>query len=57
MATSSLSWNELIQFYRDRTAWNQVSLHNIAKSGFFSSDRTISEYANEIWNVHCDKRL
>ena len=51
------TWNELIQFYRDRTAWNQVSLHNIAKSGFFSSDRTISEYANEIWNVHCDKRL
>lgn len=51
------TWNELIQFYRDRNAWNQVSLHNIAKSGFFSSDRTISEYANEIWNVHCDKRL
>jgi starch phosphorylase len=28
-----------------------VSLHNTARSGFFSSDRTIREYAADIWHV------
>ncbi|MDO5564124.1 MAG: glycogen/starch/alpha-glucan phosphorylase [Eubacteriales bacterium] len=37
--------------YNDKKMWNQMSLINIAKSGFFSSDRTIREYAKEIWNV------
>lgn len=37
--------------YRDRSRWLQKSLVNIAKSGFFSSDRTIKEYANSIWNI------
>lgn len=37
--------------YLDRNAWLQSSLINIAKSGFFSSDRTITEYANEIWKI------
>jgi glycogen phosphorylase len=38
--------------YRNRQAWLQKSLVNIAKSGFFSSDRTIREYASDIWNIH-----
>jgi len=50
------TWREMNEFYTDRTAWNRVSLHNIAKAGFFSSDRTIAEYAKEIWGVRCDKR-
>ena len=29
-----------------------MSLVNIAKSGYFSSDRTIKEYAEDIWNIH-----
>jgi len=37
--------------YRDRLNWGKMSLCNIANSGVFSSDRTIMEYANEIWNV------
>jgi glycogen phosphorylase len=37
--------------YRDRQAWLEKSLVNIAKSGFFSSDRTIREYAADIWNI------
>lgn len=37
--------------YLDRNAWLQSSLVNIAKSGYFSSDRTITEYANEIWKI------
>jgi glycogen phosphorylase len=42
---------EVSRRYLDRKAWQQMSLVNIAKSGYFSSDRTISEYANEIWNI------
>jgi glycogen phosphorylase len=37
--------------YRDRNKWLEKSLVNIAKSGFFSSDRTIKEYANHIWKI------
>ncbi|CEP91707.1 glycogen phosphorylase [[Clostridium] sordellii] len=35
--------------YIDKNHWNNMSLINIANSGIFSSDRTIKEYANEIW--------
>ena len=31
--------------------WNRISLHNIAKAGYFSSDRTIREYCDDIWHV------
>ena len=42
---------ELIDMYtNDRQRFNKISLVNIANAGFFSSDRTISEYFNEIWN-------
>jgi glycogen phosphorylase len=37
--------------YQHRNKWLEKSLVNIAKSGFFSSDRTIKEYANNIWNI------
>jgi starch phosphorylase len=37
--------------YKDKEKWIQASIVNIAKSGYFSSDRTISQYANEIWNI------
>jgi glycogen phosphorylase len=37
--------------YVDRPRWNRMSLLNIARMGKFSSDRTISEYAREIWNI------
>jgi len=37
--------------YLDRTAWLQSSLMNIANSGKFSSDRTINEYARDIWKI------
>ena len=35
----------------DRRAWRESAIRNIANVGWFSSDRTISEYAREIWNV------
>ncbi len=37
--------------YEDRMAWAQKMLVNIAKSGFFSSDRTISQYNEDIWKL------
>ncbi|MBM7692992.1 starch phosphorylase [Peribacillus deserti] len=37
--------------YQDQASWSQKSLKNIAMSGFFSSDRTVKEYADEIWNI------
>ncbi|WP_100398077.1 glycogen/starch/alpha-glucan phosphorylase [Bacillus sp. FJAT-44742] len=39
------------QTYRNRSKWMQMSITNIAHSGKFSSDRTISEYAAEIWGL------
>ena len=37
--------------YRDAKKWNRMSLVNIARSGHFSSDRAVMEYANDIWHV------
>lgn len=37
--------------YEDRGAWKRKALVNIAKSGFFSSDRTIEEYNRDIWHL------
>jgi starch phosphorylase len=42
--------------YLDREEWTRKSIINVAKSGKFSSDRTIQEYAKEIWNVPYPKR-
>ena len=38
--------------YRDRAKWNRMSLVNIARSGLFSSDRAVAEYARDIWHVN-----
>ncbi len=37
--------------YRDQKKWNRMSLVNVARSGFFSSDRAVMEYARDIWHV------
>ena len=37
--------------WRDRKAWLRSSIINTANTGWFSSDRTIAEYATEIWNA------
>ena len=41
--------------YEDRNKWLVMSLTNIAKSGYFSSDRTIKEYAKDIWQIERSK--
>ena len=35
----------------DKTAWNRISLRNIASAGIFAADRAISDYAKNIWNL------
>ncbi|WP_141433722.1 glycogen/starch/alpha-glucan phosphorylase [Bacillus sp. 03113] len=39
------------EVYGDQNKWLNMSLVNIAESGYFSSDRTIKEYADEIWKI------
>jgi starch phosphorylase len=41
----------LIELYADPDAWVEKAIRNVAASGKFSSDRTIAEYAREIWNA------
>jgi starch phosphorylase len=45
------AWEKLNELYRDQTAWTKMAVTNIAKSWYFSSDRTIKEYATEIWHL------
>ncbi len=47
----ALTQDIVSQAYRDRTGWTKKSIINTASAGRFSSDRTISEYAKEIWKV------
>jgi len=37
--------------YRDREAWVRKSIFNTACSGYFSTDRTMQEYNNDIWKL------
>lgn len=43
--------NKMFEDYEDRMKWAKMSLVNIANAGFFSSDRTISDYNRDIWKV------
>ena len=40
------------KLYADRTRWNQMSLANIANSGIFSADRSVLDYARDIWGAN-----
>ncbi|MDO4520284.1 MAG: glycogen/starch/alpha-glucan phosphorylase, partial [Erysipelotrichaceae bacterium] len=44
--------DEIERRYLNRNSWARMCLVNIAKSGYFSSDRTIEEYASEIWGIN-----
>lgn len=43
--------NKISEDFKDQKTWNQKALINIANSSKFSSDRTIKEYAKEIWDI------
>ena len=43
--------DKMLADYEDRRKWKEMMLVNIAKAGFFSSDRTIMEYNRDIWHL------
>ncbi|MDD6450757.1 MAG: glycogen/starch/alpha-glucan phosphorylase [Lachnospiraceae bacterium] len=43
--------DQVYEDYKDQKAWNRKALVNIAHAGFFSSDRTIAQYNDEIWKL------
>ena len=43
--------NKAYADYEDKTSWAKKMLVNIAKAGFFSSDRTIEQYNKDIWKL------
>ncbi|OFK22135.1 glycogen/starch/alpha-glucan phosphorylase [Olsenella sp. HMSC062G07] len=45
------AWKELTAAYGDRRPWCRHAIHNTARSGYFSSDRSIREYAADIWHI------
>ena len=42
---------EVLKAYDDEKSWRKMALVNIANAGFFSSDRTIKQYNDEIWHL------
>jgi len=42
---------QVSQMYRDKNAWTKMSVLNVARMGYFSSDRSMKEYCEKIWNV------
>jgi starch phosphorylase len=42
---------QLLNLYADPESWNRKAILNVASSGKFSSDRTIAEYAADLWKV------
>ena len=45
------AYHKMDEAYKDKKAWAKMSLVNIAKAGIFSADRSIREYANNIWHI------
>lgn len=43
--------SEIDRLFRQKSTWREMAITNIAKSGIFSSDNTIKQYANEIWDT------
>jgi starch phosphorylase len=43
--------NRVSALYQEKERWTRMSIANTAKSGKFSSDRSIKEYCEEIWRV------
>jgi starch phosphorylase len=42
---------EVDRVYGDQRAWQQKSLMNIARIGWFSSDRAVQEYTRDVWHL------
>ena len=46
-----LTADDLQELYRDKQKWNHMSLKNISNAGIFSADRSIMDYARDIWGA------
>ena len=46
---------QMLKDFEDRDAWARKMIVNIAKAGYFSSDRTINEYNRDIWHLEADR--
>lgn len=49
--------DRMLEDYEDRKNWQKMMLVNIAKAGYFSSDRTIDEYNKDIWKLYPKKDI
>ncbi len=47
----SMAQKKASKLYSDRISWGRKSLYNIANAGYFSGDRTICDYAKNIWHI------
>ena len=50
-ASYAAAQERVSEVYRDQDKWNRMALINIANSGRFAADRSIAEYAQNIWRV------
>ena len=46
-----LTRGRAIADYADKEKWNRMSLMNISAAGYFAADRSINDYARDIWNI------
>ncbi|KAI4453916.1 glycogen phosphorylase [Holotrichia oblita] len=46
------TFNELTSVYQNKELWAKKSLRNIAQAGYFAADRSIGEYAADIWHIN-----
>ena len=51
VANRHLPYEKALAAWQDREKWDRMSLLNIAGGGKFSSDRTIRDYARDIWKI------
>ena len=49
------AFTDLSEIYQNPARWGSMSLTNIAMAGEFTTDRTIFQYCDDIWNIPCDK--
>jgi len=47
-----LTHEQMIEDYKNKPKWNKMSLLNIAAAGYFTADRSISEYADKFWHIN-----
>ena len=46
-----MTHEEMTRDYTDKKSWSRKSLMNIAGAGHFAADRSVTEYADRIWNI------